>query len=73
MKDLPERVVSVTRWAHCPSNSEGLRIECWTEDDAIAYRKETGCGGWVLGCYLFVGSWTPSAVMLSCDVEGVLR
>ena len=37
--------------------------------EAIAYRKETGCGGWIAEntdkgeCVLFPPRWTPSRIM----------
>lgn len=38
-------------------------------DEARAYRKETGCGGWIAestdkgDCTLFPFNWTPSQVL----------
>ena len=50
------------------------RIQFETHEDALAHRKRVGCGGWILGRFLYPGTgWTPSSVMLDCPDEGVLR
>jgi hypothetical protein len=55
-------------------NVPHVRVEFQTAGDALSYRTETGCGGWVLGRFLFSGSaWTPSSVILNAPgVSGVL-
>ena len=50
------------------------RIEFETHDQAFQHRRKVGCGGWVLGRFLFPGTeWTPSRVMLNCPDDGELR
>ena len=55
---------------------EGLaRIRFRSNEEALAHRAKVGCGGWILGPFLFPGTkWTPSKVMLSSEgVEGELQ
>jgi hypothetical protein len=42
---------------------------------ALKHRSQYGCGGWVLGPYVFAGcKWTPSSVVRnSKGVSGVLK
>lgn len=57
------------------TGKKGHRMRFADEFAALVHRKRVGCGGWVLGPYLFAGTeWTPSLVMLHASgQEGVLR
>lgn len=50
------------------------RLKFETEEQALAHRAKVGTGGWVLGPFLFPGSWTPTLVMQHSEgVEGELK
>lgn len=49
------------------------RLEFETPARALIYRRDNGSGGWVLGRFLYVGAWTPSAIMRDCPEDGTLR
>lgn len=50
------------------------RMKFESNEAALAHRAKTGCGGWVLGPYVFAGTWTPSECMMHSEgVEGELK
>lgn len=57
-----------------PGKPLRLRIEFDSEAEALAHRRNTRCGGWVLGRFLYPGvAWKPSEVMKDCPEDGELR
>jgi hypothetical protein len=51
-----------------------IRIEFETNEHAKSHRTTVGCGGWVLGRFIYPGTgWIPSEVMLDCPDEGLLE
>ena len=50
--------------------SRRQRLEFESEEEALSYRKLEGCGGWVLGRFLYVGEWTPTRVFMDPGMVG---
>lgn len=73
--EIPEEIIGMVSFDPTgPGKPRDHRFEFISNEAAKMHRRNVGCGGWVLGRFLFPGTgWTPSRVMLNCPDAGVLE